>query len=149
MKKAISLFIAVCLLLSGCGKEIKIDVNAFADELLNSVSYEDELSLIDNEMAFLIHDVSEDVTSIAVYLGSLATAEEIAVFEAKDNTSAKKVLEKLNEYVGNKRDEYQDYIPKEVKRIDNAIVEQNGKYIVLCITNDTENAKNVIGKYFN
>ncbi len=150
MKKILALMLALTFLTS-CGntasKEINID--SLAETMVSSLDFEDELMAIDSEMAFYIHDVEELVNDAVVYLGSGATAEEVAVFEAKNKNAMKELKEEIAEYIEDKRDEYEDYIPAEVSRINKAVIREEGNYLVLCINNDAESVKTLLEIYFN
>ena len=80
-----------CVSLAGCGsaKDITVDVNALAAELRDGIAYQDELESIDSAMISMVYDVGDEVEEAVVYMGSGATAEEIAVFACKDADAAK------------------------------------------------------------
>ena len=82
-----------------------------------------------------------------MYMGSGATAEEAAVFEAKDEETAKQMAEVANQHIQNQREAFESYIPEEIKKLDKAIVEQKGRYVAVCVTDDVENAQKVIDGY--
>ena len=79
--------------LAGCSKnEGTLDVQKAADALKAGVTFKDELAPPADAAFATLYDVKdEDVTKHAVYVSSGATAEEIAVFEAKDADAAARV----------------------------------------------------------
>lgn len=151
MKKLFAFLAAavVCASLAGCGdqKDLTIDVNAMAKDMAEQVTYQDQIALIDGDMAGMMYDIPEGVENVAIYMGSGATAEEASVFEAKDEETAKKMKTVAEEHIKNQRAAFEDYIPEEVKKLDKAIIEQEGRYVAVCVTDDTENAQKVIDGY--
>lgn len=139
---------AVMLAVSGCGtkKDIQIDIDALASELAAGVAFEDELSLIDDGMIPMLYDA--DVYADAVlYLGSGATAEEIAVFACEDETRAKGMLDEANSHIESQIISFEDYIPAEVQRLEEAIVRQAGRYVVIVVTADTDAAEKILDEH--
>ncbi len=148
MKKILALLlVAICA--TSCGNNaVEVNIDSLAEAVVSSLGFEDELVKIDNEMAFYIHDVADEVKDTVVYLGSGATAEEVAVFEAKNKAAMKELKEEIADYIDDKREEYENYIPKEVARINKATLFENGNYLVLCINNDNEKTRSFIESYF-
>lgn len=88
------------------------------------------------------YGISEgDVVSGRLYLSSGATAEEIAVFEAKDDTAAERLLAAARERVEAQKTAFEDYAPAEMAKLNSAVVERNGKIIALCIADDSAAAQ--------
>ena len=113
--------------------------------LLNDITYEDQLTTVEGNMFQMIYGISEEeVEEYAAYVSTGATAEEITVIKAKDEATAKSIKEKLSERVKAQKSSFESYIPKEVEKIDNAIVYQEGVYVILSISNDSEKAETII-----
>ena len=148
MKKILALLlVAICA--TSCGNNaVEVNIDSLAEAVVSSLEFEDELMKIDNEMAYYIHDVADEVKDTVVYLGSGATAEEVAVFEAKNKAAMKELKEEIADYIDDKREEYENYIPKEVARINKAVIVEKGNYLVLCINNDNEKTRSFIESYF-
>ncbi len=149
MKKAITLMVlAMVLMVAGCSKKSEtttVNIENLANELMENVQFEDELSQVDSDMVEKLYNIN-NASSSYVYIGSGATAEEIAVFEFKDEESAKQGLDKANTRISEQKDSYATYIPEEVQRLDNAIVKQSGRYLVVCVSDDSK-AEDIISKY--
>lgn len=140
---------ALAILTAGCGgdKAKTIDAKALADSLLSEISYEDELEELSEEMAAMSID-TEDGVKTWLYMGSGATSEELAVFETPDEETAKKQLEHVKDFVDDQIEAERDYRPEEVKRLEDAVLEQRGKYVILCVSADSDKAKEIIEKAF-
>lgn len=83
-----------------------------------------------------------------MYMGSGSTAEEVAVFTAPDEETARTTEENVQSFLDDQSDSFEKYIPEETKRISNAVLEQKGKYVVLCVSGDSDKAKEIIEKAF-
>jgi len=147
-----ALLVAGMLVMAGCGasdskKEVSIDTAVLADSLATGITYEDSLEQISEKEVGIYYELEEGVSS-HVYMGSGSTAEEVAVFEAKDEASAKLQKEHVQAHLDEQEESFRDYLPEEVKRIEGAVLEQRGKYVVLCVTKDASAAKEMIEKAF-
>ena len=146
MKKTglLAVLTAGVLLLAGCGGEAKtIDAQALAKSLATEIKYDDTLKELTADEISMLVDLPEDVDSV-MYAGSGSTAEEVGVFTAKDSNQAKETMEDVDDQA----DSFQDYVPEETKRIGNAVLEQKNQYVVLCVSGDSDQAKEIIEKAF-
>ena len=144
MKKTglLAVLTAGVLLFAGCGGEAKtIDAQALAKSLATEIKYDDTLKELTADEISMLVDLPEDVDSV-MYAGSGSTAEEVGVFTAKDSNQAKETME------DDQADSFQDYVPEETKRIGNAVLEQKNQYVVLCVSGDSDQAKEIIEKAF-
>lgn len=151
IKKIIAATMACLTLftLTGCSEEKKedrvIDVHTMAQSLLNDITYEDQLTKVEGNMFQMIYGISqEDIEEYEAYVSTGATAEEIAVIKAKDEATAESMEEKLTERVEAQKNSFANYIPKEVEKLEEAVVYQEGVYVVLSISNDDEKAEKII-----
>ena len=150
MKKTglLAVLTAGVLLLAGCGGEAKtIDAQALAKSLATEIKYDDTLKELTADEISMLVDLPEDVDSV-MYAGSDSTAEEVGVFTAKDSNQAKETMEDVQKYLDDQADSFQDYVPEETKRIGNAVLEQKNQYVVLCVSGDSDQAKEIIEKAF-
>lgn len=150
MKKTglLAVLTAGVLLFAGCGGEAKtIDAQALAKSLATEIKYDDTLKELTADEISMLVDLPEDVDSV-MYVGSGSTAEEVGVFTAKDSNQAKETMEDVQKYLDDQADSFQDYVPEETKRIGNAVLEQKNQYVVLCVSGDSDQAKEIIEKAF-
>jgi len=148
MKKTglLAVLTAGVLLFAGCGGEAKtIDAQALAKSLATEIKYDDTLKELTADEISMLVDLPEDVDSV-MYAGSGSTAEEVGVFTAKDSNQAKETMEDVQKYLDDQADSFQDYVPEETKRIGNAVLEQKNQYVVLCVSGDSDQAKEIIEK---
>lgn len=140
---------ALVLLAAGCGNNAakEIDAKALADSLVTGITYDDELELLEDNLADIYFDMEDGVT-VSLYMGSGSTAEEVAVFDAPDEETAGKQLAHVQTYLDDQADSFRDYIPEETKRVENAVLVQKGKYVILCVSADSDKAKEMIEEAF-
>lgn len=150
MKKSglFAILFAGALLMAGCGSSEKtIDAAALAESLTAEISYDDTLEAVDADTVSMYITLPDEVESV-MYMGSGSTAEEVAVFTAPDEDTAKETMESVQEHLNDQTESFQDYIPEESKRVGNAVLEQRGKYVILCVSGDSDTAKEIIEEAF-
>ena len=149
MKKILALIlVAICLTSCGESAVSSVGIDALSKAIVKSLDFDDDLVILDDEVAFYIHDAEDLVKDVAVYIGTGATAEEVAVFEAKNKASMSELKEEIAEYIADKCDEYEDYVPEEVARINKAVIREDGNYLVLCINKDPDKVNQLLNSYF-
>ena len=148
----IIIIIGVCIkfVFSDTNTEITLDMPKLAEELINAQIFEDQLNEVDKESIIKKYNLNaEKIKNVDTYVGTGATAEEILIMELldkKDISETKKIMETQIE---ERKLDFQDYLPKEVFKLENYILESKGNYIVLCISNDSDKAKEIINKNIN
>lgn len=145
-KVALVWAVLLALTVSACGgKTQTVDVNQLADELLEQVEFEDELTELDDSMVAALYGV-ENAQEQKVYLSSGATAEEVAVFRFATEEEAQTGLTAMEQRLESRKTDFANYMPDEAARLENAVLECSGCYVVLCVSaGDT--AKEIISRY--
>jgi hypothetical protein len=150
----VTFLIIFSLAFASCSKPpmetIAMDVGACADMLLNTVSFQDILTAISDEMMATLYLIDEqDVTQSKVYVSSGATAEEIAVFEARDSDAARRIEAAVLQRVAEQQSSFRDYLPAELPKLDDPFVQVRGKYVILCLSNDNKKARTELDKFIS
>lgn len=131
-------------------KEININIQELALELKNAPIFEDTLSEIDKDSIIKKYNFNnEKIENVVSYMGTGATAEEILVmklFNKEDIAETKKIIE---DKIEERKQDFQSYLPKEVSKLENYNLETRGNYIILCISNNYDEAKAIINNYIN
>lgn len=152
MKKGIWMIILIIVIISGIllftnkDKDITIDINKISKDIMENIKFEDELNKVDKDTVAKLYDIN-NATSQLVYMSSGATAEEIAIFEFKDKEECKIALEKANKRIEEQKQNFKDYMPKEMKKLENAIIKNKNKYLIVCITNNQGEIEKILNKY--
>ena len=131
---------------ASCGQSATVDVEAAADTLYHNITFEDTMEPLDSSMLSSIYsDVqSDDIVKSKVYTSTTATAEEIAVFEAKDAAAASRLETIVNNRIQEQKDIYADYAPLEVSRLEKAVVRKEGNYMFFCVAADKDKVESEI-----
>ena len=124
-----------------------VDVTKVADRLLNEIKYDDKLAEAEKESIDVIYPglPKDKIKAMKIYVSSSGgTSEEIAAFEANDEEMAKEIETKLNERVEAQKTSFKNYVPEELKRLENALVIRKGNYVYLSVSGDPDKAKSII-----
>ena len=168
MKKKICLVAAVGLLLvCGCSSEVStggnqdgadaddstvntdVDIDEAATKMLDELTFEDTLSELADDTALAYYGIeADDVADSVVMVSTGATAEEIAIFEATDSSTAEEIKEACEARKEKQITSYNDYKPSEVNRLEDAIIDVYGSYVVYCVVDDTDKAEEILDTYF-
>ncbi len=138
--------IGVIVVFTNENKGITIDINELSKDIIENIEFEDELNKTDNETASKLYDIN-NFTSQSVYMSSGATSEEIAIFEFEDKEACKVALEKANKRIEEQKQNFKDYMPKEMKKLENAMIKNKNQYLIVCITNHPEEVGKILSKY--
>lgn len=148
-KNFIIAFIIVSMLLVGCNNEktsLNIDMSSVSKSLLENIAFKDELELVDSEIITMYYELPEN-TEYVLYMGSGATAEELAIFKLDDENKKDEMIKNIKEHIDNQIIQFEDYNNEELKKLENSLIEVKDNYVILCITDDIENAKSQINNY--
>lgn len=154
MKKqlaALALLPAMLLALAGCGQKDEAadpDPAALCQALLDGAMYDDQLAETDADAALTVFGVDESlVESCVAYMGTGATAEEVAVLRAVDADGAKNILLALQSHLSQQKEDFADYAPAEVPKLENAVVTAMGRTVVLCVSADGAKAQEALDAF--
>ena len=92
---------------------------------------------------------SSKVKNIVSYVGTGATAEEILILEMNSKDDVKQAKINIEDEIEERKADFESYLPKEVYKLENYNVEEYGNYLILCISNDTNQANDIIKQYID
>lgn len=147
--KRIFVLIMMMVLLTGCGnkEQESIDAKEVADQLLNEVTYDSNMDQMNDDMIALLYDVdAADVSKQIVYCSTDATADEIAVFESTSKEAAERIETAVKQRVEDQKSSFEGYVPKEVDKLEKAVIKKIGNVVILSVSNDSDKANEVISK---
>lgn len=152
MKKLLIFLSALALMtLAACGgssSQADFDPSELADALRDSGCFTDLLSEMDEATALELYGIDpESVERCKVYLGTGATAEEIAVVECTDKDAASAAAEAFDKRVESQIKAYENYVPSELTKLDKAIVRSSGNYAVYVTAADADGAGAIVDEY--
>lgn len=140
------LLVVVIPLFTNNDKEVQINIKEFANDIIENIEFEDELNIVDERIVAKLYDIDNALNEI-VYMSSGATAEEIAIFEFKTKDDCKTAVNKAQFRIDNQKASFKDYMPKEMKKLDNAIILNKNNYLIICVTNNQEGVEEILDKY--
>lgn len=150
MKKRILICMLAILCLCGCGKDktVSLDVKKLGDQLADELSYDDQLTQLSEEMSRRLYCYTDQqVEESRVYVSTGATTEEIAVFRCVDEDEAQSLENAARRRIQTQIESVRNYQPAEVERLENALVQRYDCYLVVSISNEPQQAKEIIQKY--
>jgi len=164
MKKILLLasMLVLVMALTACGKEesgekegskddkksIEGTVTDIAKKIVDDGKFIDEVVTIDNEMINQKLDIdSANVEESVCYYGTGDSANIVYVAIFKEESKAKDAKEKLEVYLDELKTANESYDPEELGKIDDAILEIDGQYAIMVISDDDEGAKKAIDSF--
>ncbi len=147
-KKLVSLFLAVTagvVLLAGCsgGNEAKNTPSAeeIASRIINTCAFDEMIKIEDsvlyNQYTELDASMLEDC---AVYTSTLVLADEVCVLRLKNKSDADAVRAAIDARLSDLTDKFTGYREEEMPKVNNALIETRGTYILMTTTPDSETA---------
>ena len=123
-----------------------VAAKAVADAILNGGDFKDNLAEVDKAMALtrLYALDPEQVEESMFYTNSQATAEEIAVIKVKSEDYVQAVKAAYETRIADQKTACESYLPDEMPKLEAAVIYEKGKYVVLCVSNDSDKALEII-----
>ncbi len=141
-------FVILEIIYLNTDKDINIDIQKLGEELVNSKIFEDSLSQVDKDSIIKKYNFdSQKIKDINSYVGTGATAEEILIIELIKKDDKNVITENIKTKIQERKQDFENYLPKEVFKLENYNLESKENYIILCISNDFDKAKEIIDKY--
>lgn len=149
MKKTWLAALTAALLLTSCsGNTTKdVDIDALAEQIVQTVAFDDTLEAIDDSMISMLYDI-DGYTDAVLYKGSGATAEEVALFKMESVSDAETACEGAKAHIQSQIDAYESYMPDEVSRLEDAVVRQDGTYVSIVVSADSDAAQKLLDESF-
>ena len=127
-------------------KEDAVDTKALAETALAEISFETDLERMKDTVAESMITVDNENTKIELYMGEGTCSDELLIVIVPETGSVKKEVENVQRHLTEMQQSFEDYLPKEAKKIDDAVILQTRNYIVACVSSDKDQAKKVIEK---
>lgn len=124
-----------------------VDIEALTQDLLKNVKYETTLSKIEDSVAQGMVACQQD-SVMQLYMGDGTSSDELLIVTASGDEAAEKNQAAVEQHLIEMKQSFQDYIPEQATKIEQAVIVRCGKYVVACVTSDADNAKEKIVKAF-
>ncbi len=140
LKRFVSSLLAAALL-AGCSSGGGVSADA-AGRIVKDLGLTARMDKMDESASDGLFFFDEGtVTSSSLYLANDKSADAVGVFETKDTESTRKAIKT---YLETTKAQNQSYNPEEVFKIDNAVVEDDGKTVIMVVCDDLESAKKIV-----
>ena len=129
---------AMCLSLAACGKE-KTEFSPAKDAaaLHNTAGvFATALTQIDQATACALYGIDEATVTASAVFGSTSSAEELAIFTLDSDEAAQAAQTALQYRVEDRLEELEDYMPGEMDKLKDAVIEKRGSSVLLVIAAD-------------
>lgn len=117
----------------------EIDAPAVLRSLLEQIRFDTSLSEVADTASLYFPDLPEGA-DVQLYTGGGYYADEVALITLPDPFRGDDPLEIVRKHIAQLRNQFANYLPAELGKIDNAVIYREGQYIFLCITGDYKNA---------
>lgn len=122
----------------------EIDTEQLAKEVLEKISFDTELTLMEPAVVDSMITTAVENTEVILYMGEGTCADELLIITVQDKENVRSEIESVQQHLSDMQQSFLDYLPKEAKKIDDAVILQTKNYIVACVTSDADHAKEVI-----
>lgn len=111
--------------------------------------FEESLSKGSSARALSMFGISSsDVAEASYYTASAAVAEEVLVVKASSSSAVSSIVSGMESRKASQIEDYADYVPKEVPKLESAVIYTSGDYVVFCVSNNNSAAKSAIAGLF-
>ncbi len=143
---------AFAILLSSCkNQNTNKDLSAkdIASKIIQEIG-KDSMTEIPSDKIENYYDTDKSkLDDFCVYIeASGAFADEIAVFKAKNKDAVKAVEDSITDRIESQKKAFEDYNAKELSKLEDNLVTENGNYILFVVSNDKDKAKEIFQKAF-
>lgn len=153
---ALALAAALALTLAACAPAAEpaqdlFDPQTTLQALVDGGAFTEELEALDADVAFALYGLegegleSAALTDCRVLRSSGATCEEGAVLVFADEAQAQKGETALAAYLDAQREANRTYRPKELPKLDSAILERRGTTLLLVVAGDLDAVQAALG----
>ena len=132
---------------SEAGGNKEVNATELAQALVTQITYTGEMKQMDAEDVEWYFELEGGVTGVA-YEVSGVSSERVAVFTVADKATADKVMASIEDVLADDLDQNAAYDAKVASRIENAVVEYKGNLVILCVSDDSAKAKQIIKEAF-
>lgn len=148
-KMAVVIMVSMILLCSCSGASesaASLNMSGLADTVSAKLSETDDMVKLSDEKASDFYDLSFDgLSEYTIYVsGSRATANELCIMILKDEDSVANAKASIEKRIDEQKASYENYIPAEYDKIQNAVIKTEGNYIVMAVGIDSDSLEKMI-----
>lgn len=126
--------------------DLSLNAEQVAENLAMGIEYVDSLNPISGDMIEKVYGISADQYNYGVvYVGGVSTAEEIACFDAVDETAAAEIKAACESRIAAQIKSVESYNPAELDKLNDPVIVTRGNSVYMCLSNDNDTARSIIG----
>lgn len=129
-------------------QEKVMTIEEVQEALLADVKYDTKLTELDESVAKGMVSLQEK-SKISLFVGEGTCADELIIIVAENQEDAKKDQEAVETHLAQMRSSFQDYIPEQAAKVDQAMIVRYDNYVIACVSSDVLTAKNIIVEAFD
>ena len=112
---------------------------------LEKVTFDKEVVELKAENALVEYSITDTNVKCLAYNAAPGTsADQLVIFEAPDEATAKTTLTQAQAYISDMAGVYESYAPEEAAKLNNAVIAQNGNYVVVVVATDATPAAAIV-----
>ena len=144
-----SVFLTAAMLFSllGCQKtpENSYDVPKLANAILEQVTFAEKMEAMDDAAAFLIFSDLPEGATVKLYTSiSGYVADELALITLTKTSDTTTALASVKTHLTQVKNQFANYIPEELDKIEKALIWSHENYVILCISDNVSDAKLIL-----
>ncbi len=144
---------AACISLAACAKQPSGKQPAAADvvkAVADQMTFKDNMMTLEENVVFNFYNINPDkLADKSCYVSSSgATAEEVSVFKVKDAADIQLVKDAIAERIEDKKIAFENYVPEEMVKINNAVTYVNGSYVIVAFADDISPVEKTFNQQF-
>ena len=118
---------------------------AFDAAAVKASTFDKEVVELKAENALVEYSITDTNVKCLAYNAAPGTsADQLVIFEAPDEATAKTTLTKAQAYISDMAGVYESYAPEEAAKLNNAVIAQNGNYVVVVVATDATPAAAIV-----
>ncbi|MBO4219945.1 MAG: DUF4358 domain-containing protein [Clostridia bacterium] len=150
----LTIVLVISAILSACGgndqNDKVIDLEAAGKALVECAEFDDSLRSVPlNTLASVIGDIGAVKEASAYLAESGATAEAVMLMRCGSTEEAGTVKALVEAYRDTQKHLFETYNPAEVPKLENAVIESRGLYVLYAVGKSTDAVKGVFSGLFN
>ncbi|MDR3551857.1 MAG: DUF4358 domain-containing protein [Clostridia bacterium] len=151
-RAAAAVLFLVMLVMSGCsgnatnGKQP--DPAAITAAITSKVKYNGLINIQQGQLKRFYTIAGGVLDSESVYIASISSADEIAVFKAKDASAANALKDAITARIAQKTTDFEQYNPAEYDKVKKNVVEVRGNYVFFTVCADPAKARGIFDSFF-
>ena len=147
---ALTLSLAMILVLGGCGKSEYVSFDDVYAELMEKIDFGDNMTDMSEralENFYFVYD-ADILEDYAIYMDeSNATPNEIALFRLAKESDVTTMETIVNNRINDLIVGFEDYNKDELYKLENAVVKTKGEYVMMVICGDNAKAAEILSSY--